>query len=232
MEGISAQMLLIDGLNICTNYEVQVAGLCGSFSSAWSETFFFSTLCNPACDSDATLLTVSTLTDTTALLNWQAQPVAIGYDVQVRKNGTVPWNTYSTTGQSLALDTLEVCSEYESRIRMRCEGVNNISQPSALMTFQTTCLTGAENLARQLALEAAPNPFRDNLGIQLELERAQTVRYLLYNAAGQLLLQQQEEALAQGVQQSSLSTADLPAGLYWLSVRTERGVATVKVIKQ
>ena len=99
------------------------------------------------------------------------------------------------------------------------------------MNFQTTCLTGTENLARQLRLEVAPNPFRETLGIQLELEGAQTVQYLLYNAAGQLLLQE-EEALAQGIQQSSLSTATLPAGLYWLSVRTERGVATIKVIKQ
>jgi hypothetical protein len=57
------------------------------------------------------------------------------------------------------------------------------------------------------------------------------VDYLLYNAAGQLLLEKQED-LAQGAQQSSLSTAALPVGLYWLSVRTERGVATVKVIKQ
>lgn len=231
IEDIGAQMLIIEGLNVCTDYEVKVAGFCGDFPSAWSAPFFFSTACNPACDSDAAMLSANALTDTTAMLNWQAPDAALSYELQVRRSGTVAWDTYPTTGLELQLENLDSCSVYDARIWVTCEGVNNISLPSSIMTFQTTCLTGTENLTRQLALEAAPNPFRENLGIQLELERAQTVRYLLYNAAGQLLLQQ-EEALAQGVQQSSLSTADLAAGLYWLSVRTERGVATVKVIKQ
>jgi hypothetical protein len=165
------------------------------------------------------------------MLNWQAPNAALGYELQVRRNGTVAWDTYPTTDLELQLENLDSCSVYDARIWVTCEGVNNISQPSAIMNFQTTCLTGTENLARQLRLEVAPNPFRETLGIQLELEGAQTVQYLLYNAAGQLLLQE-EEALAQGIQQSSLSTATLPAGLYWLSVRTERGVATIKVIKQ
>jgi hypothetical protein len=231
IEGVGAPMLILQGLEVCTDYEVQVSGFCGDFPSAWSETFLFSTLCNPACDSDAAMLSASALTDTTAMLSWQAPDAALSYELQVRRSGTTAWDTYPTEDQVLQLENLDSCSVYDARIWVTCEGVNNISQPSAIMNFETTCLTGTENLARQLRLEVAPNPFRESLGIQLELERAQTVQYLLYNAAGQLLLQQ-EEALAQGVQQSSLSTAALPAGLYWLSVRTERGVATVKVIKQ
>jgi hypothetical protein len=230
-EGIGGPMLIMDALEVCTTYEVQVSGLCSGLPGAWSEPFFFTTLCNPACDSDAAMLTAGALTDTTAMLNWQAPNAALGYELQVRRNGTVAWDTYPTTDLELQLENLDSCSVYDARIWVTCEGVNNISQPSAIMNFQTTCLTGTENLARQLRLEVAPNPFRETLGIQLELEGAQTVQYLLYNAAGQLLLQE-EEALAQGIQQSSLSTATLPAGLYWLSVRTERGVATIKVIKQ
>jgi hypothetical protein len=231
IEGVDAQMLILEGLDICTDYEVQVSGLCGDFPSAWSAPFFFSTVCNPACDSDAAMLSTSALTDTTAMLNWQAPDAALSYELQIRKSGNAAWDTYPTEDLELQLENLDSCSVYDARIWVICEGVNNISHPSAIMNFETTCLTGTENLSRQLRLEVAPNPFRETLGIQLELQQAQAVRYLLYNAAGQLLLQQ-EEALPQGVQQSSLSTADLPAGLYWLSVRTERGVATVKVIKQ
>ncbi|WP_421946391.1 S8 family serine peptidase [Phaeodactylibacter xiamenensis] len=231
VEGVGAQMLILEGLDVCTGYEVQVSGFCGDFPSGWSESFFFSTICNPACDSDAAMLTVLDLTDTTAMLVWAAPDAALSYELQVRRSGTTAWDTYPTTGLELQLENLDSCSAYDARIWVTCEGVNNISQPSATMNFETTCLTGTENLARQLRLEVAPNPFRETLGIQLELQQAQAVQYLLYNAAGQQLLQQ-EETLAQGVQQSSLSTATLPAGLYWLSVRTERGVATIKVIKQ
>ncbi|MEQ8702441.1 MAG: S8 family serine peptidase [Phaeodactylibacter sp.] len=231
LDEVGAQMLVLTGLDVCTTYEIQVAGLCGDFPSLWSDTFSFSTLCNPACDSDAAMLTASALTDSTAMLSWQAPDAALSYELQVRKNGTAVWDTYPTESQELQLENLDSCSVYDARIWVSCEGVNNISPPSAIMNFETTCLTSTQNLASELRLEVAPNPFRETLGIQLELQQAQAVRYLLYNAAGQLLLQQ-EEALAQGAQQSSLPTAALPAGLYWLSVRTERGVATVKVIKQ
>jgi hypothetical protein len=231
IEGISTPMLTMDGLNICTTYEVQVSGFCGDFPSTWSDTFFLSTLCNPACDSDAAMLTAIALTDTTAMLNWQAPDAALSYELQVRKSGTTAWDTYPTEALELQLENLDSCSVYDARIWVTCEGVNNVSAPSAMMNFETTCLTGVQNLASQLRLAVAPNPFRETLSVQLELERAQSVDYLLYNAAGQLLLEKQED-LAQGAQQSSLSTAALPVGLYWLSVRTERGVATVKVIKQ
>ncbi len=228
---LEAPALMLSGLSHCTTYEVQVAGLCSNFPSAWSDALLFSTLCNPDCDSDATLLAAGAITDTTALLNWQAQAVAIDYDVQIRKGGTLPWDTYTTTGQSLALDSLEVCSEYESRIRMRCEGVDNVGQPSAIMTFQTSCLTSSRDLATPIGLRVLPNPFRATLSVQLNLERAQPVAYRLSNAAGQVVLEKRE-FLPQGTTQSDLSATALPAGLYWLSVRTERGLSTVKVIKQ
>ena len=231
LEGIEAPTFPLTGLGVCTTYEVQVSGGCSAFPSAWSEAFLFSTLCNPACDSDAAMLAASALTDTTATLSWQTPDAALSYELQVRKSGTTVWDTYPTEALELQLEHLDSCSVYDARISVTCEGINNISAPSAMMNFETTCLTGAQNLASQLRLAVAPNPFRETLGIQLELERAQSVGYLLYNAAGQLLLEKQED-LAQGAQQSSLSTTALPAGLYWLSVRTERGVATVRVIKQ
>ncbi|NRA52321.1 MAG: S8 family serine peptidase, partial [Phaeodactylibacter sp.] len=231
VEGIDGLSYMLSDLDLCTTYEVQLSGTCGTLSSVWSITYVFTTNCNPVCDSDATMLSASGLTDTTAMMSWQAPGSAISYELQVRKMGASTWETYPTEDQMILLENLDSCTVYEARIWVTCEGVNNISEPSTMMNFQTTCLTGIENLAKALRLEVAPNPFRETLGIQLEIDRAQEVRYLLYNASGQLLLEKQDD-LAQGIQQTRLSTAGLPTGLYWLSIHTAQGIATVKVIKQ
>jgi hypothetical protein len=231
LQGVDQPAISLEDLELCTDYEVQIAGLCGELSSPWSDSFLFSTRCNPLCDGNMAMLTAGAMTDTSAMLSWQATEAALSYELQVRKNGTGAWDTYPTEDLSLELQGLDSCSLYDARISVFCEGINNVSQPSSIINFETGCLTSIQDLLSALEIEVAPNPFVETLGIQLKLERSQPVSFLLYNAAGQLLLEKQE-VFAQGTQQSSLSTASLPQGLYWLSIQTEQGTATVKVVKQ
>ena len=229
--GLLSPTLSFDGLALCTTYEVQLAGGCSeAVQGAWSPVFTFTTACNPACDSGAALLSAGELTDTTALLSWQAPDAALSYQVQVRKAGTSAWAAYDTEGLQQPLTGLDPCSAYQARIRVRCEGVDNLSPFSPILAFEASCLTSTAEVAAALGLKVVPNPFRETLGVELSLGQAQEVVYTLYHTAGQMLLQERA-FLSAGQQFSQFSTAGLPDGLYWLSVQTSEGTAVVRVVK-
>jgi serine protease len=230
--GLLTPGITFDGLVLCTTYEVQLAGACSQIlRGAWSPAFTFTTTCNPACNSNAIMLTAGELTDTTALLSWQAPDAALSYQLQIRKTGTSAWTDYDTEDLQQPLTDLAPCSGYQARLRVRCEGLNNLSLFSSILAFETSCLsTGIADVANILGLQVFPNPFRETLGVQISLNQAQEVTFTLYHASGQALLQE-KVFQSQGQQMSNFSTAGLPAGIYWLSVQANEGRAVVRVVK-
>jgi len=76
---------------------------------------------------------------------------------------------------------------------------------------------------KALNIKMFPNPATDKVTITLESE----AKYSLMNLTGQLV---QEGNLANG--DNTIGLTELPAGLYFLTLETDRGRATQKVIKQ
>ncbi len=82
------------------------------------------------------------------------------------------------------------------------------------------------------SLTVAPNPFNNLLSVQYELQEPTQVTVSLSNALGQtvkVLVNQKVEA---GSYQINESTADLPTGVYIVTMRTPTGMKTQKVVKQ
>ena len=82
------------------------------------------------------------------------------------------------------------------------------------------------------SLFVAPNPFNTLLSVQYELQEPTQVTVSLSNALGQtvkVLVNQKVEA---GSYQINESTADLPTGVYIVTMRTPTGMKTQKVVKQ
>ena len=82
------------------------------------------------------------------------------------------------------------------------------------------------------SLTVAPNPFNTLLSVQYELQEPMQVTVSLSNALGQtvkVLVNQKVEA---GSYQINESTADLPTGVYIVTMRTPTGMKTQKVVKQ
>jgi hypothetical protein len=97
------------------------------------------------------------------------------------------------------------------------------------LTFNVPLNTSAgEALKQPLDLRVQPNPFEYQLLVQLtdiELADEKTIR--VYNTQGQLL-----KEFAFSGNQTEL-TLDIPSGVYWLSVFTDKGLAaTRKVVKK
>jgi len=99
----------------------------------------------------------SSITTTTATLNWNAMAGAVSYDVQYRLVGAGSWTTASTTSNILAITGLTAASSYEWQVKTLCSGTSS-SVFSASTNFNTlttsTCTDIYENNASRTTAKA------------------------------------------------------------------------------
>ncbi|OON71049.1 T9SS type A sorting domain-containing protein [Hymenobacter sp. CRA2] len=85
---------------------------------------------------------------------------------------------------------------------------------------------------RSELVQAAPNPFHDELTVRLTLATAGQVSLHVHDTAGRLLLQQQANAAAGASTMTLEGAGKLPIGLYFLTVTTPQGKSTVKLTRE
>jgi Secretion system C-terminal sorting domain len=81
-------------------------------------------------------------------------------------------------------------------------------------------------------LSCAPNPFNNVLTINYEVNEPTTVAISIISTLGQVVKVLVNEKVEAGSYQINESTADLPTGVYIVSMRTPTGIKTQKVVKQ
>lgn len=117
-----------------TQYEWQVRSVCtGPSYSGWSVSSFFTTTI-AACSLTSNL-TVSSIAETTATLNWDTTPGAIQYNVRWRQVGAGSW--ISQTGVSattLNITGLSATTNYEFQVQTDCGGNQSAYTGSTLWT--------------------------------------------------------------------------------------------------
>jgi hypothetical protein len=128
---------------------------------------------------------------------------------------------------------------------------NNIGSPVSVQDVQNFCGStkynpivpsplvsrdDANSLKSQKAmtssLSVSPNPFNNLLSIQYELQEPTQVTVSLSNTLGQVVKVLVNERVEAGNYQINESTADLPTGVYIVSMKTPMGIKTQKVVKQ
>ena len=85
-----------------------------------------------------TALAASSITTTSALLNWIAVPGAVSYSVQYRVVGAPSWTTTTATTNSLTVIGLSPATNYEFQVETVCSG--STSSYCAVNTFTTLAL--------------------------------------------------------------------------------------------
>ncbi len=109
----------LSGLSPVSTYEFQVQSDCGSGNtSAFSSSSNFITLA-PPCNIPAGL-SVSAVTENSALLNWSAISGADGYTIQYRVVGASNWTTVTSIGNSKSLSVLNPSTAYEFQVQTNC----------------------------------------------------------------------------------------------------------------
>lgn len=121
----------LDGLEACTEYDLQVYGVCSSDTSFTPELNFKTDGC---CENPT--LTISDVTETTATVSWPSVLAALSYNVRVSVTGAGTWTEVNTTDTQFALSDLIPCTEYEVQIQVVCSGgAIDYSASSFLKTF-------------------------------------------------------------------------------------------------
>ncbi len=81
-----------------------------------------------------------------------------------------------------------------------------------------------------LNLTASPNPFQNNIDLAFTLEKISTVDIHLYDSLGRLIQSFPQGKRNGGTQSIQLTIKDLNKGIYIISLQTEEGVQSVKII--
>ncbi len=130
--------LAISGLIPATNYDFQVQTVCtGGVPGNFSTSGVFTTAPTGGGCAVPTGLTVSNITSTTALVNWNAVAGAVRYNVQYRVAGTSGWTTDTSGSLTYAISALTPSTHYEFQVQTLCSG-GNTSAFSPSDTFSTT----------------------------------------------------------------------------------------------
>ncbi len=125
----------ITGLTATANYEWQVQTVCASGSTAFTSSSTFTTL--SAC-AVATSLTSTSVTSTSAILNWGAVASATSYNIQYRIVGAATWTSTTSATNSKSITGLSATSNYEWQVQTVCASGSTAFTPSS--TFSSTAL--------------------------------------------------------------------------------------------
>lgn len=163
---------------------------------------------------------------------WEGPSNSISYEVNWRKSGSSDdWEVISTIENEHTIFGLEVCTEYDVRIRAICE---HALGEYLHYTIKTECVNGTEETEAGIVnLTVFPNPFSENLTIDVILERSNEVSLELLTTTGQVLQAHQFGRLSSG--QHFLPMNDLnqlSSGVYFVRILTEDGMLVKRVVKQ
>jgi len=94
--------------------------------------------------------------------------------------------------------------------------------------------TSVNDFSKAATLTVFPNPFIEQLSVELNLPESQTHASLeVINAVGQIIEKRSLGKLLPGLQTLTLDTKNLSAGLYFIRYQNEEGTVLVKkVIKR
>jgi len=79
-------------------------------------------------------------------------------------------------------------------------------------------------------LTASPNPFQNNLNLEYTLDKISMVDIYLYDSLGRLVQAFPQGKKNGGRQSIQLNIRNLDKGIYIISLQTEEGVQSVKLV--
>jgi len=107
-------------------------------------------------------------------------------------------------------------------------GTNGQGPDFAYLT-EVRDLSGIDNLILNESIQIFPNPFSDNFTLILEISTVQEVDIKLMNVLGKTV-HHISEVVSPGVFRKQIETADLPSGIYFLSIRSGKQVQNRRLV--
>jgi hypothetical protein len=133
-----------------------------------------------------TSLYVTNLTTTSAKLNWDAVPGALGYKVRYKISGTSEWTNIQSIDNDKTIHGLIVSTEYVWQVKSICSVLPVTSSAWSEKQFFTTNALKL-NWEDAMSLEIYPNPVSSSTTISFSLNIESDVKIELYDVAGSKL---------------------------------------------
>ena len=114
VNSISATNYLLSGLTNGTNYEVQVKAVCGvGDESDWSESAFFTPVCNAP-----SALAVTARTQNSATFSWTG--IESAWKLQYKADADADWTEVNVSANPFTLTGLTAGTSYQAKIQSAC----------------------------------------------------------------------------------------------------------------
>ena len=111
--------ITLNMLNICSNYTVRIATLCGTDTSQYSTPYTFTTL---GCCTFPQNITAIPISNNFHRIKWTPIFGALGYVVQYKTNTSTNWISIPTTDTTIVITALTPCTLYDYKVRTNCNG--------------------------------------------------------------------------------------------------------------
>ena len=182
------------------------------------------------CDIVESIDTINTSL-TSAIITWPEPFQFESFNFQYRVMGSATWFNIPTPFATLNILGLEKCTTYESRVQTLCDsmGTSNFSE---IFTFETQCDVASPTLSNFSAIKIFPNPFSNNINLTFSILGKEDIDFEILSSTGQLVFKK-TSTLPSGEHSISFNEIeDLPSGIYFLLIKTEKGSIVKKVSKQ
>lgn len=151
----SGNSITLTNLSASTTYEYQLQSVCVSSNSSNSTTFSFTTLSASTCDTP-TNLGASAITDSSAILTWNAVTGSLNYTIRYRKVGATAWNSAQVSTTNYMLRALAASSIYEYQLLANCSsGAGSYSSSYLFSTLAPPCNTPSGLTVSNITINSA-----------------------------------------------------------------------------
>ena len=128
-------LYVIQNLSACQCYVVRIRANCSANEvSDWRTSEFHTAGCVELCHAPSGLIAAAR--ETMASLNWTAGATGTVYTVQWKTSRETEWKTQTATTNSLIINELQPCNEYQFRVKSTCSNSTS-SEFGALGKFKT-----------------------------------------------------------------------------------------------
>ena len=162
----TATSVNLTGLTAASVYDWRVRTNCSSGPSAYTAAQFTTAGTAPSCGTVAGLAS-SSISSSSATVNWTALSGANNYDVDYKANSSTTWISAAagTTSASTTISGLAASTLYDWRVRANCSGASGNYSAAQFTTSAVTtgCQSSLDNTTNGTTSGAATIPFNTNV---------------------------------------------------------------------
>ncbi|MEI6854149.1 MAG: fibronectin type III domain-containing protein, partial [Bacteroidota bacterium] len=174
--------------------------------------------------------TSSNVTTTSLTLSWtDLAPWATAYTLQYRLPAGV-WTGIPSYSNSVNIANLTPATAYECRLYVFKTTQWGLSQAGTFATAGGKAIS-TENTGNDNQLSVYPNPFTDQVKMDVFVKEDAKLTWNLYDMTGKLVLNG-EESIRTGYSTFNINAAELPKGVYMIKATLNDQIQSFRVLKQ